>query len=228
MTKFFLFMTYFLSSFSFAQENEYFQACFTDKSIARMAIKEIKFIKNKTDKIKLDGKCIDFYIAKIRAPVYTKFIQVKFLGLYELSSLHSSQAKQCKLELTTIKKSNLNKTKLGFSKNVNLEAKNDHSNITTSININISQGTTGSMIVDSEKLSIKCRVTSAGYNLEIETSSPLLSLSTSRFINYGQSIDLGSFVQDIYNKKKELFISKGIQYKKEFGTKYSSIILKAK
>lgn len=212
----------------YAQNSTYFQACFNNKSIATSAIKEINFIKNKTDKIKLVGNCLDFYIDSTREELYTKFIQVKFLGLYKLSSLKNSKAKQCKLELITIENKKMNSTKLGATKRIKLHKQNDKSNSTTSMSIYISQGTTGSMIVDDEKLSIDCRVTNSGYNLEIKTSSPQVSLNTSRFIPYGQSIELGTFVQNINDKKKEISLSQGVQLQNKNGIKYSSIQLRAK
>lgn len=96
------------------------------------------------------------------------------------------------------------------------------------MNIYISQGDKGSMIIDQERLTIKCRVTNTGYNLYIESTSPLVSLSTSRFLNFGGSIELGSFIQNINNKKNKLSLSNGVNYNTQKGKKISSITLRAK
>ncbi len=218
----------FLSSVAFGQENVYLHACFTNKSIARSAIKEISFIKNKTDKIKLLRNCIDFYIGSNREQLYTKFLQVKFMGQYKLSSLNNAQPKQCKLELVTVEKSDIKNTKLGISNSAQFLKQKNVKNKTSSMNIYISQGDKGSMIIDQERLTIKCRVTNTGYNLYIESTSPLVSLSTSRFLNFGGSIELGSFIQNINNKKNKLSLSNGVNYNTQKGKKISSITLRAK
>lgn len=228
MLKIIFFTFALISSVASGQDNVYFQACFPNQSIARSAIKEISFIKNKTDKIKSLRDCIDFYVASSRELLYTKFLQVKFSGQYKLSSLKNVQLKQCKLELITVENSTIINTKVGLSKGAKASQQNNKNTKKTSMNIYISEGNIGSMNIDQERLTIKCRVTNTGYSLEIKSTSPLVSLSTSRFLNFGSSIELGSFLQDINIKKNKLSLSNGVNYNTQKDKKFAAITLRAK
>lgn len=226
----FLFFLLFLSFTQalYAQGHSYFQACFTNKSIARSASKEITFIKNKSDRIKLVGKCLDFYVEKVREELYTKFLQVKFGGLYQLSSSKVEEQKQCKLELIKLQRSKGNDTDYQVGSRLKLSKTNHKSLQTSSMNIYISDGMDGGMDIDGERYRIKCRVTNMGYSLEISSSSPNISLSTSRFVAIGQSIELGNFVQQVNDQKNKISINSGIKSVSKLGNEYSSIKLRAR
>lgn len=211
-----------------ADDKVYFQACFNEKKLASSAYKEISFIQNKSDKIKTVGKCIDFYIDQTREGLYQKFLQVKFMGQYNLSSSETSQdERQCKLEIIETQKLLRNNLIIETSKNHLLSQSNRNKNLISTMNMYISHNMSGSMIIDNESIKIHCRVVKNGYNLKISANSDNFTLETSRYISKGSIIDLGDFIQDLDNKNKELSLSKGIKLNDSIGSKYSSIKIKA-
>lgn len=227
MHKFILFFLL-LSSQALAQSHSYFQACFSSNTNAKKALEEVKFIKNKADRIKQVNRCLEFYTETSREELYQKFLLIKFQGQYRLSSSTQPSSRQCKLELIKVSKGQHEKDQISLGQRNNLHSRQRNSNQTSAMSIYISEGTTGSMMINSEKLTIHCRVNHSGYELEIAATSPELSLKTSRFLPFGQSIELGDFIQKIDNKKSKLSSQQGIEYSKADANKYSSIKLRAK
>lgn len=218
----------FSSIYVYGQNHSYFHACFSSKSVARSALTEISFIKAKEDRIKTQGHCVDFYINKVREELYTKFLQVKFGGKYKLSNSMPSDTKQCKLELIKDEVTSGDNNTFKIGTRVKLNKQNNKSKSRSAMSIYISHGTTGAMVVDNERYTIACKVTGAGYNLTIKTTSPDITLSTSRFVPFGGSIELGDFIQNSTDKLNEVSTKRGIKKGKVTNKKYSSIKLVAK
>jgi len=216
---------------SLAQDKEYFQACFAHAKNAIHAFNSIQFIKAEQDKIQRSAECLEFYISKQRTKLYQRYLKTKYQGYYTLSS-HASMATQsaslCKLDVTKYVKTKNIKSAILLSKRSNLHAENQFATSTEVSSLIISHGETGTIRANESTYNITCKVLPIGYNLKIDLSGPNTQLSTSRFIQKGSTIDLGSISQDSNNKNNSYNIKKSIGLKKDKLRKRIQITITAK
>jgi hypothetical protein len=223
--------------------NEYIQACFKVSKNANFALKKIHFLKVASDRIRVDGKCIDIYTKEKRKNLFLKYLRANFQGYYKLTSQEVYQARTCNLQLIKSKRSILTHNKLNLNTRININQANNNSTQSSITTIKIQNNNKSTIRVNNqstiklnnqmiiqdniEELSIHCTIRTKGYDLKISSLGLEDSIVSTTFLPFGQTYQLGKILTNIDDKKTSLGISTGVNYNKQKSNSNASFTIKA-
>ena len=238
-----LFLFTLLTSMKPIFANEYLQACFKVSKNANIAFKKIHFLKVASDRIRVDGKCIDIYTKEKRKTLFIKYLRSNFQGYYKLTSQKVYQARTCNLQLIKSKKSVLTHNKLNLNSRININQVNSNSTQSSVTTIKIQNNNKSTIRVNNQstiilnnqmiiqdnidELSIHCTIRNKGYDLKISSLGLKDSIVSTTFLPFGQTYQLGKILTNIEDKKTSLGISNGVNYNKQKGNSNTSFAIKA-
>jgi hypothetical protein len=208
--------------------DEYLQACFKIPKNSTFAFKKIQFLKIESDRIEVNSKCIDIYTSSKRKKLFTNYFRVNFKGYYELTSEVRDVVPNCNLQLIKKIKSNELKNKLNLNSRINIKStKQDmNQNSVTTLKVQNSKESIFSLnneylLIENNvplirsnmnQISIFCTIKAKGYELKISSLNSENSISTSIYLPFGQTYQLGNILNNSNAKSNSIGISSGLKY----------------
>ena len=84
------------------------------------------------------------------------------------------------------------------------------------------------MTIDESELEVVCTLMGSGYSLDFTLVSKNHGISTSISIAKGSKINVGTIVQELNERDREISLDKGVAVKKETGKKQATFELMVK
>ena len=199
-----------------AQET-YLQFCLSSSEQANQALRKIAFLKAQNDYVGQDGRCLDIKTEKRREDLYHKIMRQKY-GIVASSNFigTSSIPDRCNFLVKRIKQSNSNDSDINFkTSGINANNTRGNSRSVTNQSLVVDVGREASLSVNNNTLKLKCSKTGNGYSVDISLGTTDSSLTTSRYLSKGMTIDLGGVVESIKGNNKTIGINEGFNSNNE-------------
>lgn len=181
--------------------------------------------------------CVEVEAKSHRKGLIDKFIKVKFdiIKRYEPGlqganpSSFSAAPARCRLELIRTGEAKSKTFSVDIGRRNDLRESKAKQKTVSKSQILLSSGKPGRLKLDDRDLQVLCRSRGRNnYELEFSFESKRNSVVTSVTISRGQSVDLGSIVDDLNSKNRDLSIQDGINYSKTKGKSKARFELKVK
>lgn len=214
----------FINNYAIAQEspNTYISPCFPNSAQAQRALRKIEFIKAPVDKIKRDNNCIEILTFKRREELFRSYLSQNF-RFYKMRDKNLGVPKTCHLELIKTTYSNLKNQDIKFGSRNKAQLYKEKNKKVSSSQIIVQSGKSASIgasetkrilllnnlqeVQDNTTLKINCTVVQKGYQIKIDSTDPKNSISTSRFLKFGESIELGALNNSESSDSKDIDLS---------------------
>jgi hypothetical protein len=170
-----------------------------DQKNLKQIYQYVIFLKTKTDKVKLNHKCIEIITKESRESLYVNYLRSKIPNI-KIFSTNSSSRSECRLVL--IKKINIaihNDSVLFSNKKVSVGKLNSKSEVTEEIEILTQENKEMELIVNDDVIILKCSITNSGYRVVLKSRTKKIHLNTSALLISKQMVHVGKFKQH-YNK----------------------------
>lgn len=203
-----IFLCTILLNWAYAQDIS-IRFCPSKRATVKLAYKDAAFLQTAEDKVRIDGTCVDVKTVQDREQLYIKFLQNKYPQISVNSSADPYNNPQCRLEI--IKKIDTEKEETKVA-NKGVELSVSASELIGKAGF-VSQLVTFSgqdtkIQFDQEFMTVNCRVTKAGFNISLSSSSPYLSLQNQFFLPPNQFKWVGSVRSNKKEKNKKIQIIK--------------------
>lgn len=223
--------------------DEYLQACFKMTKNSTFAFKKIQFLKIESDRISVNSKCIDIYTSSKRKKLFTNYLRVNFKGYYELTSQVRDIIQNCNLQLIKKVKSNELKNKLNLNSKINIKSTKQDINQKSVTTLKVQSNKKSIFSLNNEyiliqnnlpiirsnmnKISIFCTIKPKGYELKISSLTSENSISTSIYLPFGQTYQLGNILNNSNIKENSIGIRSGLKYNMQKKNSINTFEIKA-
>jgi hypothetical protein len=216
----------FLLSLLFLTQNSYSQNvvrlyCFEGENLSQVS-SYLKPILKSTDSINeiRSANCLEVQLSNVRIPLFDSWLSRRYKYRNDFSNLSGTvqkpvSSKNCRLELNkkTKSSSQLNSGNIGSKNNININSSG--SSRTSRSRFLMMSGEPFSLRINDFNTYITCHKKSSGnYQIRISLSENKGALSTSVSLVSGQEVNVGSIVENLDSKSKNMNIQKGLGFQK--------------
>ena len=198
--------------------------CFEKTTSLDAVMRDLSFISLPKDELvpSREDHCVNANLNDSRFSLYSQFLRRKYRMVKRKASTQGRSnddgvSKNCKMELIRKEQGGKKGKDYSFGSKNRLNHSESSQSGTLTSKLLLGNGKTGNIRVNDDFVALTCHVGKDGFfGVDISLVGAISSLMSSLSMRTGEKKDIGSVVEDLKNKNKELSTS-GISYQKEKG-----------